>query len=64
MTALQVIETSAHADPMASEVDVGALVARVPPTADVEKAGQAPVKPASPSFPDGGYMARMAVAGY
>jgi hypothetical protein len=48
---------------MASEDDVGALVARGPPTADVEKAEQAPVKPGLPSFPDGGYMAWMAVAG-
>jgi hypothetical protein len=63
MTALQEIETSLHTAPMASEVDIGALVARGPPTADLEKAGQAPVKPTLPAFPDGGYMAWMAVAG-
>jgi hypothetical protein len=64
MTALQVIETSAHTDPMAAEVDVRRARRPRSSNSDVEKAGQAPVKPASPSFPDGGYMARMAVAGY
>ncbi|RSH85534.1 hypothetical protein EHS25_004930 [Saitozyma podzolica] len=63
MTALEAIETSAHTDPMASEVYVGALVARGTPTADLEKAGHPPVKPALPPFPDGGNMAWMVVAG-
>lgn len=50
-------------DPKGTEEDFGEPVAPTAAT-DVEKAAlEVPAKPSMPSFPDGGFMARMAVAG-